>query len=129
MNRGIFFWFAFCTFVVCSPLAIASIALNQNGVSGGCDHLDLGTTLTVAQWLLGCGVAGLVVGYILCVCLFFMRNNFLFGVNWSIIGVFVIFHTDIECIHEGITNVSFALGLWCTAAFVICINIVKLFPK
>ncbi len=124
MNRNI----ALFVFVICSPLAVASIALNQQK-DGVCATLDWDAPVTVAQWLQGWFIAGLVVAYIMCICLFFMRNNIFFGINWSIIGVFVIIHSNIECIREGVTNTSFALAAWCISAFVICVHIVNLLPK
>ena len=124
-----------CIFVVATPLAITSIVLSrQNGV---CDNLDLGTNLTVAQWLLGYGIASLTVTCILCISIAFMWLgsalakcvmvtisvlNSLFGLAWFIIGGVVLFRSNVDCIQEGVTYVVFALAMWCISAFFIVFN-------
>ncbi len=140
-DYGIASCVACCIFVICAPLAITSIALSvQNG--GVCDNLDVGTNLTVAKWLLGSGVASLIVTFFLCTSVFFMMTgsvvaklfaivitiiNTLFGLAWFIVGAFVLFRSNIDCIHEGVTYVSFALAMWCISAFFIFVSLVNMF--
>jgi hypothetical protein len=120
-----------CIAIIGFPLAIANIVLGAIA-PGSCDYKDI-MGLDVAQYLLGLGIASLII----CVLMILFSSmslckstlpvgsigmavisilNAIFGTAWFIVGAIILFRSNIDCIHNTSAHVIYALVLWCISA-------------
>lgn len=120
-----------CYGFVVLPLSIASIVLGATH-PGTCDMTDV-MGLNVGQYLLGLGIASLILSSMLLILfttlaccptgaaasipmIILIVLNGLFGFAWFIVGAVILFRGNIDCIKAGSTHVIYALVLWCISA-------------
>ena len=116
----------FLVFVL--PLGIASIVISQTQ-SDQCDYEDK-IGLDIKEYLFIGGIVSVCVAFVVVVfgsialCISCMKIpiiivlvlNGLFAIAWFIIGAFILFRSNLECIKEGSIPVVYALVLWCLTA-------------
>jgi hypothetical protein len=99
--------------------------------SESCDHTD-NIGFNVSEYLLGSAVPSLIVNVFLVVACFMIWLricNFMpvtmtiilllytfFSIAWFIIGAFVLFRSNIECINKHSAKVIYAIVVWCINA-------------
>jgi hypothetical protein len=130
-----------CYGIIVFPLSIASIVLGTTH-PGTCDVTDV-MGLNVSQYLLGLGIASLVMSVSILIVLILMACsptagaiaaipliimkvlNILFGLAWFIVGGVILYRSNINCIHVGSVHVIYALVLWCISACQMLMECVK----
>lgn len=136
-EKGFIICAIICVVLFTAPLAITSIVLGAT--SSGCDYVDSGTNLNVAQYLIGLGVISLILAFLILViavsailsgghfsagsgCAFVLYIILLVATMlvsgiWFIIGAVILFRSNVDCIRAGTTHVIYALVLWAITAF------------
>ena len=112
-------------------MGIASIVIGAKK-PGSCDYEDeMG--LDVGQYLIGSGIASIIISFILfsiqlsmlmgniskslfASSTFFSILSAIFGTAWFIVGAIILFRGNIDCIREGSAHVIYALVIWCLSA-------------
>jgi hypothetical protein len=112
--------FTLCCVTICCflPLSVSCISLGVKGSS--CDHVDVSTNLNVAQWITVEGVLLIATPLLMITCLFvssvcrclLMVVFVLFSLSWSIVGSFVLWKANLDCIKKGEIMMTLAVLLW-----------------
>lgn len=116
-----------CLIICTLPLSITSIVLGAIR-PGNCDNkTQFG--MDTGQYLIGSGISSIIsllIYIVPFIFLYFTGNEFvgtivllvvsiiviLFDIIWFIIGGFVLFQSNIECIKSGSSHVVYCLVLW-----------------
>jgi|SRR5579872_736129 len=121
-----------CYGVIVFPMSIVSMVMGSIH-PGTCDVTDV-MGLNVANYVLGLGIASLVMSVSILIVLILMACspiagtiaavplivlkvlNIVFGLIWFIIGGIILYRSNIDCIKMGSAIVIYAVVLWCIAA-------------
>lgn len=125
-NQSISLGIPILYYCITIPFVIVSIFLG--GLAPGkCDHIDK-SALTVAKYLLVTGVFDSVIYIPLMVYHYYLWKeiiiitkkkfdifviiHIIFSVCWSVVGAFVLFRSNKDCINEQSSHVVYALFIW-----------------
>jgi hypothetical protein len=110
------------------------VAIVSSQISTPCDNVDL-MGLNISDWLLGQGIAGVVLiifsliavismifdlSFSKIFSLFVLLLTGIFCFCWFIVGAIVLFRSNISCIHIGVPVACYAVFLWAFLAFNMC---------
>lgn len=117
-------------FGIMSLLSIITITFSSLDFHDCVYFVKLG--LTVTQYLLGIGIWSLVNSTIISILIFYEYSRIvillltiistIFGSIWFILGIFILFGSNIDCIRHGAGYIIYSLVLWCLTVIQIVIN-------